>query len=179
MRTHIGRGVGKYIEEELFNSKEYVKICSPNISYSLCKKLFELLNNGVRVQVITSDIITGDKNSKQANSLAKEITQKLQKENNSKKPNLEYKIISTYDIPLIHAKIFVIDGKCAIMGSANFSENSFQNFAEYILVAKDDDLMVKKIEKDFDILWREVEPLPNQLTKKSIKGFMRDFRKKL
>ena len=56
MRTHIGRGVGKYIEEELFNSKEYVKICSPNISYSLCKKLFELLNNGVRVQVITSDI---------------------------------------------------------------------------------------------------------------------------
>ena len=75
-----------------------------------------------------------------------------QKENNSKKPNLEYKIISTYDIPLIHAKIFVIDGKCAIMGSANFSENSFQNFAEYILVAKDDDLMVKKIEKVFQFL---------------------------
>jgi len=40
-------------------------------------------------------------------------------------------------------------------------------------------LMVKKIEKDFDILWREVELLPNQLTKKPIKGFMRDFRKKL
>ena len=49
METHIGRGIGKHIEEELFNSKEYLKICSPNISYSLCKKLFELLNNGVKI----------------------------------------------------------------------------------------------------------------------------------
>ena len=76
MRTHIGRGVGKYIEEELFKANEYVKICSPNISYSLCKRLFDLLDNQVKIQVITSDVITGDKNSNQANSLAKETIQK-------------------------------------------------------------------------------------------------------
>ena len=130
MQTHIGQGVGKHIEEELFKVKKYVKICSPNISYSLCKKLFNLLDDDIKIQVMTSDIITGDKNSKQANSLANEIMQKLKKEKNS---NLEYKVISTSDIPLLHAKLFVIDGTCAIMGSANFSENSFQNFAEYIL----------------------------------------------
>ena len=135
MQTHIGQGVGKYIEEELFKAKKYVKICSPNISYSLLKKLFILLDNEMTIQVITSDVITGDKNSDQANFLAKEIIQK----NDKNKHNLQYKVISTQDIPLIHAKIFVIDGKCAIMGSANLTENSFHNFIEYILITHETD----------------------------------------
>ena len=83
MQTHIGRGIGKHIEEELFNAKDYVKICSPNISYSLCKRLFDLLDNDVKIRVITSDVITGDKNSNQANSLAKDTIKKFQDENNS------------------------------------------------------------------------------------------------
>ena len=73
MHTHIGRGIGKFIEKELFKAENYVKICSPNISYSLSKKLFELLDNQVQIQIITSDIITGNNNSEQANSLAREI----------------------------------------------------------------------------------------------------------
>ena len=63
MQTYLGRGVGRYIEEELSKAKKYVKVCSPNISYSLCKKLFNLLDNQVKIQVITSDVIIGDKNS--------------------------------------------------------------------------------------------------------------------
>jgi len=173
MQTHIGRGVGKYIEEELFKANEYVKICSPNISYSLCKRLFDLLDNDVKIHVITSDVITGDKNSNQANSLAKETIQKIQT-----KSNLQYKVISTNDIPLIHAKLYVIDGKCAIIGSANLTENSFQNFVEYVLITHEIDL-IKKIESDFENFWIESDSYPNQITTKSVKGFFKNLKKKM
>ncbi|MBC8250034.1 MAG: phospholipase D family protein [Candidatus Nitrosopelagicus sp.] len=175
MQTHIGRGVGKYIEDELFKAKDYVKICSPNISYSLCKRLFDLLNNDVKIQVITSDIITGDKNSVQANSLAKDTLKKLH--NTPHQSNLQYKAISTSDIPLIHAKLYLIDGKCAIMGSANLTENSFGNFVEYILVTHEND-MVRKIENDFETFWNHTDSYPNQITTKSLKKFLKNFKKK-
>ena len=175
MQTHIGRGVGKYIDEELFKAQNYVKICSPNISYSLCKKLFNLLDNNVKIQVITSDVITGDKNSEQANILAKETLQKIKTDNNSK---LEYRVISTHDIPLIHAKIYAIDGKCAIMGSANLTENSFNNFVEYILVTHETN-SIKQIESDFDGFWMESNSFSNQITTKSVKGFLKNLKKKI
>jgi len=174
MQTHIGQGVGKYIQKELFKTKKYVKVCSPNISYSLSKKLFNLLDNQIKIQVITSDIITGDKNSNQTNSLAKEILQK----NDNIKHNFEYKAISTKDIPLIHAKIYVIDGNCAIIGSANLTENSFQNFVEYILITHEIDL-VKKIENDFDKFWIECDSYENQITTKSFKKLLKTLKKKL
>ena len=95
MQTHIGRGVGKYIEKELFHAKDYVKICSPNISYSMCEKLFALLDRGVKIQVITSDVITGDQNSKQANQLAKEKIQQIKK-NDKKNPTIIiFKLLDT------------------------------------------------------------------------------------
>ena len=178
MHTHIGRGVGKFIEEELFKAKNYVKVSSPNISYSLCERLFGLLDNQVKIQVITSDVFTGDKNSKQANSLAEKTIQKFQRDDNLDKSNLQYKVISTNDIPLIHAKIYVVDGKCAIMGSANLTENSFQNFAEYVLISDDVDL-VKKIEKDFDNFWLEIDSFSNQIMKRSMKKFLKNVKNKL
>jgi len=167
MHTHIGRGVGKFIEEELFKAKNYVKVCSPNISYSLCERLFGLLDNQVKIQVITSDVLTGFDNQGQANSLAKKTIQKFQRDDNLDESNLQYKVISTNDIPLIHAKIYVIDGKCAIIGSANLTENSFQNFAEYVLISDDVDL-VKKIEKDFDNFWLEIDSFSNQIMRTSM-----------
>tara|TARA_Y100000780_G_C13500589_1_gene345932 strand:+ start:32 stop:571 length:540 start_codon:yes stop_codon:yes gene_type:complete len=179
MQTHIGRGVGKYIEKELFHAKDYVKICSPNISFSLCEKLFTLLDHGVKIQVITSDITTGDKNSKQANQLAKEKIKQLKKiSSGSTKLPLQYKVVSTDDIPLIHAKIFVIDGKCAIMGSANLTENSFQNFVEYILVTKEID-MVNRIEHDFESFWLDSSSFKNQITSINVKEILNNFKKKL
>jgi len=174
--THMGQGIGKYINEELSKATNYVKICTPNISYSLCEELFKKLDKGIKIKIVTSDNITGEKNSNQAKSLAKKIIKQNKKNGNDS--NLEFKAISTYDIPLIHAKIFIIDGKCSIIGSANFTENSFQNFAEYILVARDDNV-VKKIEKDYENFWKEIESYPNQVTNKSIKNIMRDLKRKI
>tara|TARA_B100000029_G_C17506969_1_gene934832 strand:+ start:591 stop:1133 length:543 start_codon:yes stop_codon:yes gene_type:complete len=178
MHTHIGRGIGKFIEEELFKAKDYVKVCSPNISYSLSKRLFGLLDNQVKIQVITSDIITGKNNTEQANSLAKEIIHKYEKNDDIEKSPLECKVISTKDIALIHAKIYVIDGKCAIMGSANLTENSFHNFAEYVLIS-DEIEIVKKIENDYDSFWLELDSFPNQITNKTMKGLFKNFKNKL
>ena len=179
MQTHIGRGVGKYIENELFHAKDYIKICSPNISYSMCEKLFALLDRGVKIQVITSDVITGDQNSKQANQLAKEKIQQIKKnDKNSTELSFDYRVISTYDIPLIHAKIFVIDGKCAIMGSANFTENCFHNFAEYILITKEID-MVNTIERDFESLWLDCNSFKNQITTVNVRKILKNLKKKI
>ena len=179
MHTHIGHGVGSYIEKELFQAKDYVKICSPNISYSLCEKLFTLLDRGVRIQVITSDIITGDKNSKQANQLAKKKIKERKKINgNSSELPLQYKVVSTEDISLIHAKIFLIDGKCAIMGSANFTENSFQNFVEYILITKETDL-VNMIEGDFESFLLDTNSFKNQINTINVKKILKNLKKKL
>ena len=110
-----------------------------------------------------------------ANILAKETLQKIKTDNNSK---LEYRVISTHDIPLIHAKIYVIDGKCAIMGSANLTENSFNNFVEYILVTHETN-SIKQIESDFDGFWMESNSFSNQITTKSVKGFLKNLKKKI
>ena len=179
METHIGRGVGTYIEKEIFQAKDYIKICSPNISYSMCEKLFALLDRGVKIQVITSDVITGDQNSKQANQLAKEKIQQIKKNGkNSTELSFDYRVISTYDIPLIHAKIFVIDGKCAIMGSANFTENCFHNFAEYILITKEID-MVNRIERDFESFWSSCNSFKNQITTVNVRKILKNLKKKI
>ena len=179
METHIGRGVGTHIEKEVFQAKDYIKICSPHISYSLCEKLFTLLDRGVKIQVITSDVITGDQNSKQANQLAKEKIQQIKKnDKNSTELSFDYRVISTYDIPLIHAKIFVIDGKCAIMGSANFTENSFHNYAEYILITKEID-MVNRIERDFESFWSSCNSFKNQITTVNVRKILKNLKKKI
>jgi phosphatidylserine/phosphatidylglycerophosphate/cardiolipin synthase-like enzyme len=179
METHIGRGVGTLVEKEVFQAKDYIKICSGNISYSLCEKLFTLLDRGVKIKVLTSDVITGDQNSKQANQLAKEKIKHLKKgSKDSIESTFQYKVISTDDVPLIHAKIFVIDGKCAIMGSANFTENSFHNYAEYILITKEID-MVNTIERDFESLWLDCNSFKNQITTVNVRKILKNLKKKI
>ena len=79
---------------------------------------------------------------------------------------------------MIHAKIFIIDGKCAVIGSANFTENSFQNFAEFILITRDLEL-IKTIERDYEEFWTKIDSHPNQVINKSLKNTIRDLKKKV
>lgn len=55
MERHIGRGVGEFIERELFSAKNYVLISSPDISPDLGNKLFEMVKGGVKARVLTSN----------------------------------------------------------------------------------------------------------------------------
>ena len=73
---------------------------------------------------------------------------------------------------------FVIDGKCAIMGSANFTENSFHNFVEYILITKEID-MVNGIERDFESFWLSCDSFKNQITTINVRKILRNLKKKV
>ena len=66
---------------------------------------------------------------------------------------LDYKIVEQNKARLIHPKIYVIDDKCAIVGSANLTENGFYNFVEFIQLFKEKD-QVKIIKNDFEKLWK-------------------------
>jgi phosphatidylserine/phosphatidylglycerophosphate/cardiolipin synthase-like enzyme len=177
METHVGRGIGKYIESELFSAKHYVLISTPAVSKIFAEKLIDMTKNGIKIKVITSN--TGAADSDDANLLVRQFTSSYDDSSNIEK-NLEYKIVSTKEVPLIHAKIYVIDGKCAITGSANLTENSFFNFAEYIQITRDQN-EIKKIESDYNELWNQYHDseLEKPGTKKNLKNLIRQARRKL
>ena len=54
---------------------------------------------------------------------------------------------------MVHPKIYIIDNKCAIVGSANLSKNSFYNYVEFIQFFKDKE-QIKIIKEDFEKLSR-------------------------
>lgn len=182
VERHIGKGVGKYIEKELFSARDYVLIASPDISPSLGEKLFEMTNHGIRVRVITSN--TSGADSDKTNQYARDFVKPPKSYETDptewRPPPLEYKIVNTKEVSLIHAKIYVIDGKCAIFGSANLTVNSFWNFAEYIHITRDP-AEIKEIEGDFETLWNsyhdtELEKLG---VKKDVKEAIRKVRRKI
>ena len=80
----------------------------------------------------------------------------LNDKNNEITGLLEYKIIKEEKSKLIHPKIYIIDNKCAIVGSANLTENGFYNYVEFIQLFKDEN-DIKIIEKDYQKLWKLFE----------------------
>lgn len=175
METHIGKGVGKFIENELFSAKKYLLIASPVISFNLGKRIFEMLRNGVNIRIITSE--KAGEEAEKTNLLANELTKTKLEE---RKGNLDYKIVSQKEVALMHAKIFVIDGKCAIIGSANLSENSFWNFAEYILISREPE-QIRIIENDFEKLWNTFSycDISESDSKRKLRSLARTLRRKI
>ena len=128
-----------------------------------------MAENGVEIKVITSDK-TGTEGDK-TNLLAQ----------NYIKPTipLDYKVVSTKEVAVIHAKIYIIDGKCAITGSANLTENSFWNFAEYVSITRDS-AEIKQIEDDYNKLWNNYSYYQvEQSVNRSVRFFARNLRRKL
>ena len=164
MKTHIGIGVGEYIEKELFSAKYQILISTPYISSRIAKKLIELLNKKIEIKIILSD--TEIKDYKESIELFKK----------NKTGKLEIKIINTHVVSLIHAKIFIIDNKVSITGSANLTEDSFQNDPEFIIIddKKENTIQVKR---DFMSLWNSYsnESTINQ-TKYKIKKIFKKFK---
>ncbi len=164
METFIGKGIGKYFEDEIFSAKNELKISTPVIALDFCKRIISMVENGVKIKIITSN--TGAADSEPANQLAQSFIKESKKD-------LDYKIVSLKECALIHAKIFLIDGTCAIVGSANFSENSFRNFAEYMLIFREPE-KIKQINEDFEKLWNSFN-----YSKIETPGVKKDFRDKI
>jgi len=145
--TFIGKNLGKIIEKEFHNSEKLILISSPAISLSIWKIILKILKKGVKIKIITSE--KGGSNSDLTNQEAMKI---LNDKNNEITGLLEYKIIKEEKSKLIHPKIYIIDNKCAIVGSANLTENSFKDLPEYIII-HDDEKIVKQITNNFFEIW--------------------------
>ncbi len=145
MEIFAGKGVGEFVENELFSANSYVLICSPSISYRLGEKMIQMVKNGIKVKTITSNSGAGE-----TNKVHQLVTNFLNSYDENIK-HLEYKIVSTKEI-FVHAKIYVKDGKYAVLGSANFTDESFWHNAESIIFTKELH-EIKKIEQNFEKLW--------------------------
>jgi len=178
MESHIGVGLGKYIEKELDAAREYIWISTPAVSLSLGKKVFEMLDRGIKIRILTSN--SGAQDSDLTNYLAREMMKPKQDDKDWVPPQLDYKIASTKEIALIHAKLYVVDGKCAIIGSANLTENSFWNYAEYIWILREQD-HIKQVMEDYEKLWSSCHDsqIDAPGTKKDVKDMIKKIRRKL
>ena len=170
MDRYIGQGMGKYIEKEIFSATKSLLISSPSISISFGKRLFKMAEDGVEIKVITSDK-TGTEGDK-TNLLAQNFI----------KPTipLDYKVVSTKETPMIHVKLYVVDGKTAIIGSPNLGENHFWKYAEYIWVLREPEL-VKTTMKDYETRWSSYNDSKMELsnTKRKSKNIIRGIRRKM
>ena len=146
METHIGKNTGKIIQTEILFAKESLLISSPGISLFIGEKILKKSQNGIKTRIITSE--NGGADSQETNNLALQLLK-----NKKNQQFLEYKIVESQKIELVHPKIYIIDNKCAIVGSANLTENGFYNYVEFIQLFKDKE-QIKIIKEDFEKLWR-------------------------
>jgi len=145
METHVGKNLGKFIETEILSAKESLLISSPGISLFIGEKIFKKSQNGIKTRIITSE--NGGADSQETNKLALQLIK-----NKKNQQFLDYKIIESQKIESIHPKIYIIDNKCAIVGSANLTKNGFYNFVEFIQLFRDEK-QIKTIKDDYEKLW--------------------------
>ncbi len=157
MQIFVGKGVGKFIEKQLFSAENYVMICTPSISYDFGVKILKMVKDGIKVKIIISNSGAGETN--QVHNMIKNFL----KINNS----LEYKIIDTKDV-FVHAKAFIVDGKYAVIGSANFTKASFWlNVESIVTFSEIDD--INNIINQFNKLWDTYDSFEFKDVKKQTK----------
>ena len=149
METHIGVGVGEYIEKEFSNAKESIWIASPTLTMSQTKKILKIAENGIKIRIITSPRVTPE--TEESNILIQRICLN-QKTKNESPYKIEHKIVNNNEIPMMHVKLYLIDEKIAIIGSPNLGESHFWNYAEYIWILNESDL-VNTAKNDYNKLW--------------------------
>lgn len=138
MKSYIGKGVGKIIYELISSAREEVLICSPWISTFYAKKLSELIKKGIKIKLITMD----DKINEDAISIIK-------------KTPIEFKVVKPR-FGILHAKLYVIDGKHAICGSVNLTDSGMNDNIEFLMLFNEVSV-VKEMKEDFMKIWNELK----------------------
>lgn len=150
MQSHIGIGVGKYLENEFDDTKESLWLISPIITKKIAEKIIDIANKGVKIRILTNPRVTSE--SEYANILLKNfITAKRNQKPNSE-TSIEQKIVNPNEIPMVHVKLYIVDKRKAIIGSVNLGERHFWDYAEYLCIFDEPDVVNKAI-SDFEKLW--------------------------
>lgn len=164
MESHIGVGVGEYIEREFNNAKKSLWLVSPTLTQNTAKKIISIANKGVKIRILTSPRINPE--SEYANIVIKKFVLSQNKSNSQSQ--IDQKIADYKDIPMVHVKLYIIDEKLAIIGSANLGEKHFWEYAEYVCLFDEPDI-VKKTIADFEKLWSSCNSYDLQLSKETVR----------
>ena len=170
----MGRGAGAFIEKELFSAKEYALICSPWITFDFAKKIIRLVEKGTEVRVITSNSKAGDTDKtlewfRDYVRPEKDLLGRIKKDW-SAPSNFGFKIIEE---DFIHAKMYLVDGKYAVVGSANLTESGLWHNIEHVMYFTRPE-EIEPLESDFEHLWEFYEE--NEIESESYVG-LPEFRK--
>ena len=155
MRSHTGSGAGGVIESALFSAHNYVFVCSPWIGPSYIERLLNLLGKGVKLRIITSDSNYKDKLGRNTRNLLKDAVKPEKNflgrtKKDWTRPSLDYKVINA---DFIHAKMYLADGRHAIVGSANLTHSGLWRNIEHVMIAENIN-EVNMIERDYQKLWQ-------------------------
>lgn len=176
METHIGVGVGKYIEKEFDNAKKSLYIATPTLTQNFAQKLISMVESGIQIKIITSSRINPE--TELSNVMLRKYIRNRQ--GSSEMAQISQKIVSQKEIPMIHVKLYIVDDECAILGSVNLGENHFWKYAEYVWIIREPDLVNIAI-NDYEKLWAicNDSEIEMSATKRSLKDKIRKIKRKL
>ncbi len=138
--SETSREMGKVIEPLLQGSRRSIDVSSPFISPRYARMLIDKSKQGVKVRVLTWMPKPGEEGYDYHVESLRILRENLN-------DNLEVRIANQ-----LHAKIYLVDGKIAITGSANLTESGMYGNLEHIDM-KLDPKLVSEINRGFDELW--------------------------
>lgn len=152
MRTYVGRNLGTFIELMIFSANKLIWVCSPKISPKFASRLVDQARKGVDVKVITSNYENQDsveviKRAFKPNKIDEVITKA-----DLLRPKLDYVILKGNAALRPKLRMYLIDGKFAIIGSLDLTESDLYENIGYVIIL-DDSRDVEKIMEDFIALW--------------------------
>lgn len=169
MRTYVGRNLGAFLELMVFSASKSIWVCSSRISPSFAQRLLDHSKKGIDVKVITESY----KNEESVNIIKRALRPDKDSEaigEGPLTPQLDYLILKSNKEDL-KIGIYIIDGKQAVIGSANLIESDLYGGIEYVIII-DDPRDVEKIMEDFVALWRLYTSLGDDIAE-----FTRSFSK--
>lgn len=142
--NETSRSVGRILEPLLRGAKKSLDISSPFISPKYARMLVEKSKEGVKVRVLTSAPKEGElKHHLEALEILKQNIS----------DSLEVRIAES-----LHAKMYIIDKKTVVTGSANLTESGLFRNLEHIEV-KMEPKTVDEDMKMFEELWANANPI--------------------
>src|SRR3990170_7612286 len=129
MKTYCDSNAGSQIEKFLWNARESVWIISPWIGKNYAERLAFLSQKGIEVRIVTSNV---DYNG-----------ESLEVFKVSENPNLMLLVLDKEKDAFIHSKIYIVDKRHAISGSANFTYSGLNKNVESLNIAENEEEIQK------------------------------------
>ena len=142
--NETSRSVGRTLEPLLRGARSSLDISSPFISPRYARMLVEKSKEGVKVRVLTSALGEGE---------VKHHLEALEFLKRNTSDSLEVRIAEN-----LHAKMYIVDKKVAVTGSANLTESGLFRNLEHIEVKMEPKTVEENV-KMFESLWARAYPL--------------------